>query len=46
MGEYENEMIERGGREAKLSKVNTEMVHQWDTLMESPMIKMGMKKDG
>ncbi|KAL9073115.1 MAG: hypothetical protein Q9161_003169 [Pseudevernia consocians] len=43
--EYETEMIARGGEEVRLSKLNTEMVHQWDKLMQSPLLQKGAKKN-
>ena len=43
--EYEAEMIARGGEEVRLSKLNTEMVHQWDKLMQSPLLQKGAKKN-
>ena len=42
--EYENEMIARAGEEVKMGKMNTEMVHDWPKLMESPFMKMGGAK--
>ena len=42
--DYENEMIARGGEEVGLSKMNTEMVHQWDKLMQSPLFQKGAKR--
>ncbi len=38
---YEGEMVGRGAEEVRLSKLNTEMVHDWDRLVESPVFKMG-----
>ena len=37
-------MIARGGEEVRLSKVNTEMVHDWDRFVQSPLFKMGIKR--
>lgn len=45
MDEYETEMIARGGEEVRLSKTNTEMVHQWDKLMQSPLFQKGVKRN-
>lgn len=42
---YETEMIARGGEEVRLSKRNTEMVHQWDKLMQSPLFQKGVKRN-
>ena len=44
IGAYESEMIARGGEEVRLSKMNTEMVHDWDRLVQSPLFKMGIKR--
>ena len=44
IGAYESEMIARGGEEVRLSKVNTEMVHDLDRLVQSPLFKMGIKR--
>lgn len=45
VGGYETEMIARGGEEVRLSKMNTEMVHQWDKLMQSPLFQKGVKRN-
>lgn len=41
MASYDQDIIARGGEEVRVSKVNTEMVHQWENLMESPLMKSG-----
>ncbi|KAF9885565.1 hypothetical protein FE257_012771 [Aspergillus nanangensis] len=41
---YETEMIERAGAEAALSAVNTEMVHDWQKVMASPVFTSGLKR--
>lgn len=41
---YEMEMIARGREEVRLSKLNTEMVHDWDRLVQSPLFQMGIKR--
>lgn len=42
--EYEEEMIERGGGEVRMSTTNTTMVHDWSKFQESPVMKNGMTK--
>ena len=39
--EYEGEMIKRAGEEVAISKMNTEMVHEWEKLMGSPFMQRG-----
>lgn len=39
---YEEEMKARGLKEVEISTIQSRMVHSWDTLMESPMMKAGM----
>ncbi|KAK6368209.1 hypothetical protein LTS17_009950 [Exophiala oligosperma] len=39
---YESEMKARGAKEVEISTVQSRMVHNWDTLMGSPMMKAGM----
>ena len=39
--EYEAEMIKRAGEEVMISKKNTEMVHDWEQLMDSPFMQRG-----
>lgn len=41
---YEKEMIARTGLEVRLSAENTRMVHNWEEVLESPLIKKGFKK--
>lgn len=41
---YESEMVARGGEEVRLSKMNTEMVHDWDRLVQSPLFKMMLQR--
>lgn len=38
---YMGEMIERAGDEVRLSKVNTEMVHDWNQVLQSPILTKG-----
>lgn len=39
--EYEVEMVQRAGEEVNVSKMNTEMVHDWERLKESPFMQRG-----
>lgn len=39
---YDNEVLERGMLEMDISLKQTMFIHNWDTLMQSPMVKMGM----
>lgn len=41
---YEQEMIGRAGGEVRLSSLNTEMMHNWQKVQESPIMQNGMKK--
>ncbi|KAM5443224.1 hypothetical protein MferCBS31731_001541 [Microsporum ferrugineum] len=40
---YEDEMIARAGGEVRLSTVNTEMLHDWERVLASPVLTSGMK---
>ena len=40
---YEIEMRERGGQEVRLSELNTTMVHDWERLMNSPLVTKGLR---
>ncbi|KAL5001015.1 hypothetical protein BDV10DRAFT_192501 [Aspergillus recurvatus] len=44
IAEYEQEMIERAGGEVRMSTTNTEMVHNWEKVLESPVMTSGMTK--
>ena len=44
IGAYESEMVGRGGEEVRLSKMNTEMLHDLDRLVQSPLFKMGLQR--
>lgn len=44
VAQYEEEMIARGGGEVRMSSTNTEMVHDWSKVQESPIMKSGMTK--
>ncbi|KAF2116985.1 hypothetical protein BDV96DRAFT_571368 [Lophiotrema nucula] len=39
---YDKEVLERGLLEMQVSLKQTLFIHNWETLMESPMVKMGM----
>lgn len=41
---YEQEMIARAGGEVRLSTVNTEMLHNWQKVQESPIMQAGMTR--
>jgi len=41
---YEKEMVQRTGDEVRLCTVNTNMVHDWEKMLQSPVIQKGMKK--
>lgn len=43
--EYEDEMIVRAGEEVKVSKMNTEMMHDWDKFKGSPFMQRGGDKN-
>lgn len=38
---YNTEMIERAGDEVVTSKENTEMLHDWSRMMDSPIMQRG-----
>ncbi|KUJ18814.1 FAD/NAD(P)-binding domain-containing protein [Mollisia scopiformis] len=42
--EYEEEMIKRGGAEVEMSIRSMNMVHDWEKLMQSPLMKIGGQK--
>ncbi|KAG9186309.1 hypothetical protein G6011_02865 [Alternaria panax] len=42
--EYDAEVLERGVLEMNISLKQTLFVHDWETLMQSPMVKMGMHR--
>lgn len=41
VGGYQKGMVERGGNEVRESVKNTEMLHEWEKVKESPFIKKG-----
>ncbi|KAL8940790.1 MAG: hypothetical protein Q9211_002112 [Gyalolechia sp. 1 TL-2023] len=42
--EYESEMIKRGSDEVRLGEMNTKMLHDWEKVMQSPVMQKGLKK--
>lgn len=42
---YEEEMIHRAGGEVRLSTTNTEMLHDWQKVLQSPLMKAGLKQN-
>jgi len=41
---YTMEVVRRGGNEVLISKQNALMMHDWDQLMESPIVKQSLEK--
>jgi 2-polyprenyl-6-methoxyphenol hydroxylase-like FAD-dependent oxidoreductase len=46
IAEYEEEMVKRAGEEVRMSTRNTEMVHDWEKVLASPILQKGMGKVG
>ena len=44
IAKYEEEMKRRSGEEVKLSATNTEMLHDWNLVRQSPLFRSGMAK--
>ncbi|KAJ4989192.1 hypothetical protein SVAN01_05271 [Stagonosporopsis vannaccii] len=44
MGEFEEEMVRRGGTEVRDGTANTDMLHDWERIKESPLFRKGMQK--
>jgi len=44
VGAYDKEMLERGTAEMGVSLKQTLFIHNWETLMQSPMINIGMRQ--
>jgi hypothetical protein len=38
---YNKEMIERAGEEVRGSKLNTEMLHDWERMKNAPLLQRG-----
>lgn len=43
--DYETEMIERTGKEVRMSEANTIAAHNWDQINSSHSLKKGLMKD-
>lgn len=41
--EYEREMRARAGDEVRISVMNTAMLHDWEKVLQSPVMTSGMK---
>ncbi|KAL9614588.1 MAG: hypothetical protein Q9167_000957 [Letrouitia subvulpina] len=41
---YEDEMIQRGGKEVKLCEMNSKMLHNWEQVLHSPVFKNGLHR--
>ncbi|KAL8956290.1 MAG: hypothetical protein Q9183_006348 [Haloplaca sp. 2 TL-2023] len=41
---YEKEMIQRGGEEVRLGEMNTKMLHDWEKVLQSPVMRNGLKQ--
>jgi 2-polyprenyl-6-methoxyphenol hydroxylase-like FAD-dependent oxidoreductase len=41
---YDEEVFKRGTGEMEVSLKQTLFIHDWETLMQSPMVKMGMRQ--
>ncbi|KIW07627.1 hypothetical protein, variant [Verruconis gallopava] len=44
IAEYEAEMKNRAGTEVRMGTANTEMLHDWEKALQSPVFKKGLKK--
>ncbi|KAL7625133.1 hypothetical protein AAE478_004347 [Parahypoxylon ruwenzoriense] len=42
IGAYETEMRARGGEEVRLSELNSFMMHDWENIAQSPLLKRGL----
>ncbi|KAI9870313.1 MAG: hypothetical protein M1830_004384 [Pleopsidium flavum] len=45
ISQYDAETIAKGGEEVRISVMNTDMLHQWDTLMQSPVMQRGSARN-
>jgi len=43
--QLEEEMVRRGGEEARLSTENTVFLHDWEKVMASPLMRKGLNRD-
>ncbi|KAL4876697.1 hypothetical protein BJY04DRAFT_222873 [Aspergillus karnatakaensis] len=46
IGGYEREMVSRAGEEVRMSTRNTQMVHDWEKVVASPLMQRGMGRAG
>ncbi|PWY90710.1 FAD binding domain-containing protein [Aspergillus heteromorphus CBS 117.55] len=46
ISDYDTEMIDRAGGETNLSTVNTEMLHDWQKVLQSPLFTSGTTRRG
>jgi 2-polyprenyl-6-methoxyphenol hydroxylase-like FAD-dependent oxidoreductase len=44
ISEYDTEMVKRGGDEVQVSLVNTQMFHNWKSIMQSPLMRRSVEK--
>lgn len=45
MQNYESEMKDRAGEEVRSSVANTTMLHDWNRVLESPLMKAGLQQN-
>lgn len=45
VSEYDTEMIKRGGDEVQAALVNTKMVHDWNFLLQSPLMSKSATRE-
>jgi 2-polyprenyl-6-methoxyphenol hydroxylase-like FAD-dependent oxidoreductase len=45
VSEYDTEMIKRGGDEVQKALVNTKMVHDWNSLLQSPLMSKSVARE-
>jgi 2-polyprenyl-6-methoxyphenol hydroxylase-like FAD-dependent oxidoreductase len=43
---YDKEVLERGTTEMGISLKQTLSIHNWETMMQSPLVKMGLRQAG
>ena len=44
IGQYEDGMVRRAGEEVRLSAKNTQMLHDWEMVMNSPVVRSGLNQ--
>jgi hypothetical protein len=44
INEYESQMRKRAGEEVRISRMNTVMLHDWDKIWQSPLLKMRLDR--